>query len=106
MPKYSTIANKTKTSLSIDKEMLIKARKEGINISNLLDEALIRLFNPDSDKAYNKAIALQNISYKMYIKRKGLEGNYDNFKFDGGEKDVLEKDKPEDRSNKRSVEEI
>lgn len=106
MPRYSLIANKTNITISIDAKKRDLAREKGIQISNLLDEALTRELDPDAEKFYNKAVALQNRSFKNFINNEKLEERFDKFRYDGGDKNVLDKNKRKDRENKGSIEGI
>ena len=103
----SKIANRTVTSLSIDKEKLKLAKQKGINIGLLLDEALTRALNPKSQEAYQQAIEKQNSFLRCYVEDRGLQQDLDKYKY-GDEEDsnvLEEKERParKDREDKGSV---
>lgn len=94
MPKTSKIPHKTTTSLTINRELLAKAKEKGINISLLLDAALERELNPSCQEAHMKAISRKLDSVMGYFKlNPRVEEDY--FKQleekaeKGGEKNVL-----------------
>jgi len=95
MSKKSKIANKTHTTLSINRELLAIAKEKGINISLLLDAALERELNPECQAAYNKALEKKIDSLMSWMKAqpKSEEDYYKflNQKAKGGEVNVLEK---------------
>jgi len=95
MSKKSKIANKTHTTLSINRELLAIAKEKGINMSLLLDAALERELNPECKEAYHKAIEkkLDLIHAWMKDKPRSEEDYYKYLgeKTKGGEVNVLEK---------------
>ncbi len=97
MPKFSQIANKVSTCVSIDREKLIEAKKRGLNISAFLDEALSREFNPDEEKHFNKAITHQNKTFRDYIEKTDQQNSFDQYKF-GDPENVLEEREQENKS--------
>jgi len=103
MPVTSPIKNKVSTCVSIDAEKLKEAKERGMNVSLFLDEALTREFHPDSDKAFNKAVATQKILFDKFIQVTNQQDSFDEFKY-GGKHDVVEK-KPE-QENRQSQRDI
>ncbi len=106
MPRYSKIQNKTMTSISIDRKKLDEVRKRGINLSLFVDEALTREFEPDSEEAFNKAVAIQKKTYDNYIEETGQQRKFDDYKL-GGDENVVEKEpQPENRQTSTGFEGI
>lgn len=107
MPNYSKIANRTVTSVSIDRDKLAECRKRGINVSLFLDEALSREFNPDEKEAFTKAVTNQNRNLKNFIKDSNLNRQYDDFKYGDQIKHVVlekEENPRETRQSQRDIE--
>lgn len=105
MPKYSQIANKTTTTISIDREKLEECRKRRLNLSAFVDEALTREFNPDADGAFNKAVATQNKDFKKYIEDTKQQNQYDLYKYGETSENVVQKveREQENREDKRNI---
>jgi post-segregation antitoxin (ccd killing protein) len=89
MPKRSPIPNKGTIFLSVDMKKKEKAFEQGINISLLLDAALERELDCESKEAFQVAMERQNKNMKDFIATTGLQGHYDNYKFSGGNKNVV-----------------
>ena len=96
MPKISKIPNKTHTTLSVNRELLSKAKLMNINISLLLDAALERELNPNCKDAYFRALEKKIASISAWMeKNPSIEKDYyaeiEKKAQKGGEVNVLEK---------------
>jgi len=97
MSKTSVIPNKTTTSLSINRELLKKAKEQGVNISLILDAALEKELNIFSQEEYLKAVERKSENLKKFLDKKGLNDEYYKF-IEGGDINVLEKEKARNTS--------
>lgn len=87
------------TSLTIDKDLLIRAKEKGINISMILNSALSRELNVTDEEAFKRALELNNKSFQNFIERFDLQNKYEEFKYghmdenvSQGRKEIRERD--------------
>ena len=96
MGKTSVIPNRTTTCISINKDLLAKAKEMGINISLLVDGALERELDPQCKDAYFRALEKKIASISAWMeKNPSIEKDYyaeiEKKAQKGGEVNVLEK---------------
>ena len=103
MPKVSDIPNRIHLNLTANAELVRKAKDMGINMSLLFDAALEREINPAPKEAFNKAQELQNRVYKDYIADAHKLKDFEDWKWENKQKNVVEKKtKQEDKQAPRS----
>jgi len=94
MSKTTKIPNRTATCLSINRELLAKAKEQGLNISIVLDAALEKELNSYSQEAFMRAMERQNDGFKKFIQDSKLEDTYESWKYGKGVKaDVVQEEK-------------
>lgn len=72
---------KTRTSITIDGNILQKAKENGINISETSEIALEREIISETSKAYQKGLENQIDAHMRFLKHKNLLGEWEQWKY-------------------------
>jgi len=72
---------KEKICITVDPDLLERARTQKINISGCCEESLLRELEIFERSSYAKALEKQNISLKAFINSKNLALEWENFKY-------------------------
>jgi hypothetical protein len=72
---------KTRTTITIDPDLLERATKANINISARTEEALIRELESYEKTNYAKALDVQNGYFKKFLLEKELLEEFNNCKY-------------------------
>ena len=77
---------KTRTSITIEPDLLRGCKENGINMSKIIEEAIERELDLYSRAEYSKAVEKRWDNLKKFVVSKGLWFEYEDWKNDFGQK--------------------
>lgn len=76
---------KERICITIDQDLIIKAKELKINVSNIAEAALMRELESFTKNSYTKALENQNDLHKKFLSKMNLWTDFEQFKY----KDVV-----------------
>jgi len=74
---------KERVCITVEPELINKAKELKINVSNVAEAALLRELDTFTKNAYTKALENQLELFKEFLKQKSLYLEFEEFKYNG-----------------------